>query len=159
MKLFYLFSIKYWKNHKKRLVSFLAIMVIAAASVSVMALFIRADKETEFDGFLTSYGDYDNVMWQITDEDVEKALSIEGIGAYGIFDELGYVGSEENGVSFKTACFRDKKSRDIYHMRCFDGGYPTKKDEIAIDKDAALQLGIKPAAGEKIKISKENTRL
>ena len=47
----------------------------------------------------------------------------------------------------------DDDAKDLYHVHLTEGRYPEAKGEIAIEKDAALRLGIKPVVGEEISVS------
>lgn len=47
----------------------------------------------------------------------------------------------------------DENAKELYYVHFVEGRYPQAKDEIAIEKDAALRLGIKPEIGEKITLS------
>lgn len=143
-------SVQYWKRHTGRLLTFLLIISIGSAALFSSALLIRSNKQMVLEEELCLLGEYDAILYNLTNEEYETIKQQAYISYAGSYLELGYAEKEDNGQLFKLASFEDDESEKMYHMSCLSGRYPIEKDEIAIDSDTAKRLGVKPEVGNRI---------
>lgn len=86
--------------------------------------------------------------------DAEQGVKDGLVENYGYAHILGYAYTNEKEMDQGTpVAWLDEEAKDLYYPRFQEGRYPASKGEIAIEKDAALRLGIKPVIGEKISFS------
>lgn len=145
-------SVKYWKKHKKRLLTLMAVTMIGAVALCMMALFIRSDKTIVLNRELDLLGDYDAVFYGLEENDIGLISQHEKVSASGYYRELGYAGIGGNS-KYKVISFPDEKSVELYHMSCTKGSYPKSEHEIAIDIGTAKELGVVPIPGQKLQLS------
>lgn len=151
-----LVSLRYWSNHKKRFFTLALTIIIGAAALCCAALMIRSNKVAEYnDRFDGEYGNYDLVIYEISDDVKEKLTALGGVHAYGSYSTLFQATNENASSTFKVAAFENEISENIYKLDCIRGNYPDKSDEIAIDVAAATAMGVLPFPGEKIKLQLE----
>lgn len=149
--LFSKISFSYWIHHKKRLFVFLLSIVLGCIALYSTGMLIRSNKQALLDLILNNVGDYEYIVFDISEEDAEKIAALERVDDSGKYYRLGYVISG-NGTRAGASCFEDKHSEDIYHMLCEDGRYPENENEIAIDKGTARFMGVIPEVGRKISL-------
>ena len=61
----YKLSVKYWSNHKRKMYTLAAIIVIGAAALCLVLLFIRSNKQNLLNKELDLLGDYDAMFFRI----------------------------------------------------------------------------------------------
>ena len=148
-------AINYWRRHKMR--AFVAFISIAVGSCAIFCsgMLIRSKKQSELDSYLDVIGDYEAIIYDVTKEQREQILKLNGITEGGCYYNLGYAGGgRDDGV--KIACFPDDRSCSLYHMSCVKGCYPERSGEIAIDMNTASLLGITPLPGESVNLDMYN---
>lgn len=149
--LFCKISAKYWRQHKKRFLTLASIIVLGTAALLSSSLLIRSEKQAVLDEELRLLGDYDIIIYDISDNDGKSISQNNAIKKYGKYYELGTVVSD-NGTQTNAACFDNESSQELYHMTCTRGRYPESSDEIAIDLNTAKSMGIKPYPNETVNI-------
>jgi len=147
-------SLSYWKFHKKNLVSLLSVMIIGVAALFAAALLIRSEKEQVLEKELKLLGDYDAIIYDISEETYENIQNLEGVSAAGAYYEVAVAGREgATSGAYSLVAFEDAASEEMYHMTCEEGGYPQNENEIAADASSLKKLGIMPEVGDTIILS------
>lgn len=150
--LFLQLSIRYWRKHKKRMLTLAAVTSIGAAALCLVALFIRSEKSLVLNRELDLLGNYDAIFYGLEQKDIGLISQHKKVSSCGYYRELGYVGV--GGSSrYKVVSFPDDKSVDLYHMSCTKGRYPESEKEIAIDINTAKELGVVPVPGQKVELT------
>ena len=146
-------SVKYWREHWKRLLTLITMIVMGAAVLCLTALFIRSDKMRLLNRELDMHGDYDAIFYEVTQQDVEKIADNKDVDGCGYYRELGYAGADgSESADYKVISFPDTASIEMYHMSCVKGTYPVKENEIAVDAGKAKELGVAPVPGSTVKL-------
>ena len=145
-------SLKYWANHKMRLFTLMLTLVFGVSALCCTALLIRSEKHAVLENALMINGNYDYVIYCISEKTAERIAQDECVDDLGMQYDLGYVKSE-SGAKEYAAAYLDEKSEDFDHMPCTRGHYPRKEDEVAMDLTSAAALGVKPYPGEKVTLS------
>lgn len=145
-------SIRYWRKHKKRLLTLAAVIIMGASALCLVALFIRSEKSFILDQTLDHLGNYDAIFYELEQKDIGLISQHEKVSASGYYRELGYAGINESSV-YKVISFPDDQSIELYHMSCTKGNYPTAENEIAMDANTAKELGIAPVPGQKLQLT------
>lgn len=145
-------SIKYWKSHKKRMITLATVTGIGAVALCLVALFIRSEKAFLLNRELDMLGDYDAVFYELDEKDMDLITEHEGVSFSGFYRELGYAGANDSS-DCKVISFPDDHSTDIYHMSCTKGNYPQKENEIAMDINTAKKFGVSPEPGQKVRLT------
>ena len=131
-------SVKYWREHWKRLLTLITMIVMGAAVLCLTALFIRSDKMRLLNRELDMLGNYDAVFYEVTQKDAEKIADNKDVDGCGYYRELGYAGADgSESADYKVISFPDTASIEMYHMSCVKGTYPLKENEIAVDAGKA----------------------
>lgn len=149
--LFSKISAKYWVNHKKRLLTFALIVILGTAALISSSLLIRSEKQAVLDEELRLLGDYDIIMYDISDKDGVDFSQNNAVKKFGKYYELG-TAVTDNGAETYAACFDSEDSENLYHMTCTRGRYPQNSNEIALDLNTAKSLGIKPYPDETVSL-------
>ena len=146
-------SVKYWREHWKRLLTLITMIVMGAAVLCLTALFIRSDKMRLLNRELDMLGNYDAVFYEVTQQDAEKIADNKDVDGCGYYRELGYAGADgSESADYKVISFPDTASIEMYHMSCVKGTYPVKENEIAVDAGKAKELGVAPMPGSTVKL-------
>lgn len=151
MPLFFKISVKYWLHHKKRLLTFASIVILGTAALLASSLLLRSEKQAILDEELRLLGDYDIIIYGISESDSNEISTNNAINKYGRYYELGSA-VFDNGSQTFAACFDSVSSEELYHMTCTRGNYPKNSNEIALDLNTAKSMGIKPYPNEKVNI-------
>lgn len=128
-------------------------LVVGSSALVFTALLIRSEKQRELDLLLDVSGDYDEIIYNATEEDYSLLKNSDIVSAVGEYVSSGYVGLPESDNKYRAAFFSDDASREIYHLSCIYGEYPQNDNEIAIDIRTAKLCGIEPKIGEHIKLN------
>lgn len=143
------------KQRKKQYTILIIGIILAMVFSSGTMFFISCTKSSneEFKSRTMGnfYGYYfacDNIV------DAEQGVKDGLVESYGYAHILGYAYTDEEKIDKGTpVAWLDDDAKDLYHVHLTEGRYPEAKGEIAIEKDAALRLGIKPVVGEEISVS------
>ena len=144
-------SIQYWLQHKRRLLTFMFVIIIGTIALYSSGMLVRSNKQAILDEELRILGNYDMILYSISEQDSSEISSKDYISSYGQYHEIGYVRSL-NGADSNAAYFDNNNSENLYYLTCTKGHYPQKNNEVAIDITTAKTLGIKPYPGEKIQL-------
>lgn len=150
--LFLQLSIRYWRKHKKRMLTLATVTVIGAVALCLVALFIRSEKSLVLNRELDLLGDYDAIFYELEQKDIGLISGHEKVSSSGYYRELGYAGIGESS-KYKVISFPDDKSVELYHMSCTKGSYPKLENEIAMDINTAKELGVVPVPGQKVQLT------
>lgn len=150
--LFLQLSIRYWRKHKKRMLTLATVTVIGAVALCLVALFIRSEKSLVLNRELDLLGDYDAIFYELEQKDIGLISGHEKVSSNGYYRELGYAGIGESS-KYKVISFPDDKSVELYHMSCTKGSYPKLENEIAMDINTAKELGVVPVPGQKVQLT------
>ncbi|MBQ7101975.1 MAG: ABC transporter permease, partial [Clostridia bacterium] len=86
--------------------------------------------------------------------DVEKGQKNGYIESFGYAYVQGWAYTDAEKQDKGTAIARlDEEAKKLYYVTVLEGRYPENKGEIALEKDAAVRLGIEPTVGSKITLS------
>ena len=144
-------SFRYWKKHKKRVFTLATVTILGAVAVCLVTLFIRSQKSLVLNQELDILGNYDAVFYELEQTDLPKISEYKNVSKCGYYRELGYVGNSEE-PKYKVVSFPNGQSADMYHMSCTEGDYPQSDNEVAMDINAAKELGIVPKPGQKVEL-------
>ena len=122
-------------------------MIIAVASIVAVGLLLRSEKEYLLKTELDYLGNYDGIIYDISENDYQKVKKLENIDKSGCYKEMGLCGTDSE-TKYKVVSFPDDTSVSLYHMTMKEGNYPEKENEIAIDSGVAKLLGLKPEIGK-----------
>lgn len=104
----------------------------------------------QFNKVLINYGDYDFMIYDVSDEDYQKMSNCDSILQTGIVNRIGIASTDEtNLVSYGIA---DENAYDMLSICLINGRYPEKENEIAASKEYLIKAGIQPVIGNTIEI-------
>ena len=142
-------------KHRKKQYAIMIIGIILAMVFSCsMILYFFSSYEALDKKYKDNYGRQDvicNVMG--SGEEVFKDVKEKGLAKdYGIAHLLGWVYTENEGVGFPIA-WLDDKAAEYSNISFIEGTYPTKDNEIAIEKTMLARLGIDAKVGDEITLN------
>ncbi len=86
--------------------------------------------------------------------DIEQGKKDGFIKQYGYGHIIGYGYTDEEKQEKGTPiAWLDDDAKQLYYVTVLEGRYPENEDEIALEADAAIRLGIEPKAGKEITLS------
>lgn len=143
------------KKRKKQYAVLIIGIVLAMVFSSATIFFISCTKSSNEEFKRRTMGNF--YFYLFADDgivDVEKGVRDGYVEEYGYAHILGYAYTQEKGVEQGTpVAWLDETAKELYYPYFEEGRYPEAKGEIAIEKDAALRLGINPEIGEQITLS------
>ena len=148
----YRLSIKYWTNHKRKMNTLAAVILIGAAALCIVLLFVRSNKQNILNKELDLLGNYDAVFYEVDHNDVRLISNNKNVIETGYYSELGYA-SVMYGSDYKVVSFPDEQSISMYNETCIKGRYPEDSNEIAVDISAMKEMGLPPVIGENIELT------
>lgn len=142
------------KRNKKRYITMIIGIVLAMVFSSSILLFVASSYETSVLHNKQAYGQQDCVMSsQQNDMNFFEDLRTKGfIESYGVCHSIGYgyTDYEKNGA---IVAWLDDKAKELQYQEIIAGVYPTKENEIAVEKDALLKLGYDETIGQEITLN------
>ena len=143
------------KQRKKQYTILIIGIILAMIFSSGTMFFISCTKSSNEEYQRRTIGDFYGYYFACEDfVDVEQGVKDGLVESYGYAHILGYAYTDEEKMEKGTpVAWLDEDAKDLYYVHFIEGRYPEAKGEIAIEKDAALRLGIKPVIGEKISFS------
>ena len=142
---------KYWFKHKRRLFSLELSLVLGVSGLMCAIFFSRTATLLKYENLLDSWGAYNFLIPQISQEDYEKYEhfdEFEKIGALGIGGECK--GKTNNSFIAGTL---DETGRELYHYPCREGDYPQNPDEIVASRKTLEAMGATPEVGTNVELS------
>lgn len=143
------------KQRKKQYTILIIGIILAMVFSSGTMFFISCTKSSNEEFNRRTMGNFYGYYFACEDfVDVEQGKKDGLVESYGYAHILGYAYSDAEEIDKGTpVAWLDEEAKDLYYIHLIEGRYPETKGEIAIEKDAALRLGIKPAVGEEISFS------
>ncbi len=143
------------KQRKKQYTILIIGIVLAMVFSSGVMFFISCTKSSNEEYKRRSTGNFYGYYFACEDfVDVEQGAKDGLVESYGYAHVLGYAYTDEEEIDKGTpVAWLDEEAKDLYYVHFIEGRYPEAMGEIAIEKDAALRLGIKPVVGEEISFS------
>ena len=143
------------KQRKKQYTILIIGIILAMVFSSGVMFFISCTKSSNEEYKRRSMGNFYGYYFACEDfVDVEQGAKDGLVESYGYAHVLGYAYTDEEEIDKGTpVAWLDEDAKDLYYVHFIEGRYPEAKGEIAIEKDAALRLGIKPIVGEEISFS------
>ncbi len=143
------------KQRRKQYTILIIGIILAMVFSSGVMFFISCTKSSNEEYKRRTMGNFYGYYFACEDfVDVEKGAKDGLVEAYGYAHILGYAYTDEEKMDKGTpVAWLDEDAKELYYVHFIEGRYPETKGEIAIEKDAALRLGIKPVVGEEISFS------
>ena len=143
------------KQRRKQYTILIIGIILAMVFSSGVMFFISCTKSSNEEYQRRTIGDFYGYYFACEDfVDVEQGVKDGLVESYGYAHILGYAYTDDEKMEKGTpVAWLDEDAKDLYYVHFIEGRYPEAKGEIAIEKDAALRLGIKPVVGEKISFS------
>lgn len=142
-------------KHRKKQYAIMIIGIILAMVFSCsMILYFFSSYEALDKEYQDNYGRQD-IICNVTGsgEEVFKDVREKKLAKdYGIAHLLGWVYTENAGVGFPVA-WLDDKAAEYSNISFIEGTYPTKDNEIAIEKTMLARLGIDAGVGDEITLN------
>ena len=143
------------KSRKKQytilIIGIILAMVFSSGTMFFISCTNSSNEEYKSRTMGNFYGYYfacDNIV------DAEQGVKDGLVESYGYAHILGYAYTDEEKIDKGTpVAWLDEEAKNLYYVHLTEGRYPEAKGEIAIEKDAALRLGIKPELGKEISVS------
>lgn len=136
------------KQYTILIIGIILAMVFSSGTMFFISCTNSSNEEFKSRTMGNFYGYYfacDNIV------DAEQGKKDGLVEDYGYAHILGYAYTDDEEIDKGTpVAWLDEEAKDLYYVHLTDGRYPEEKGEIAIEKDAALRLGIKPVVGEEI---------
>lgn len=149
MTLLRFFSFAYWKKHFHEKLIYFVTLTISCALLACLLLFLRSNRQLEFEWFLRRNGNFDSLLYSCTVDYEPFLREWDRVAELGGYYELGYA-SVSDGTKQRTACWLSEESEDLFYLPCEEGRYPRESGEVAIDYEIALQMGINPEVGKTV---------
>ncbi|MBQ7861965.1 MAG: ABC transporter permease [Clostridia bacterium] len=143
------------KQRRKQYTILIIGIILAMVFSSGVMFFISCTKSSNEEYKRRSMGNFYGYYFACEDfVDVEQGVKDGLVESYGYAHILGYAYTDEEKMDKGTSvAWLDEEAKDLYYVHLTEGKYPEAKGEIAIEKDAALRLGIKPELGKEISVS------
>ncbi len=143
------------KTRRKQYTILIIGIILAMVFSSGVMFFISCTKSSNEEFKRRGAGNFYGYYFACEDfVDVEQGVKDGLVESYGYAHVLGYAYTDEEEMDKGTpVAWLDEDAKELYYVHFIEGRYPESKGEIAIEKDAALRLGIKPVVGEKISFS------
>lgn len=149
MRVIPFFSIKYWSRHICEASYYILTVFCGCALLSAMLLLMQSSKQLELEGYLTTFGNYDNSLMNVSVEYEEALASWDRIKQLGGYYELGY-GSVNGDQNVRIGSFLNDASQELFYVACDQGRYPLNENELAIDETTAMEMGFYPEVGNTV---------
>ncbi|MDE5604724.1 MAG: ABC transporter permease [Eubacterium sp.] len=141
------------KTRKKQYAIMFVGIILAMVFSSSIVLYLFSSNETYLAQAKEKYGAQDGIVYSYNnDESVFRKAKEDGaITDYGLGHIIGYayVSDDEANMGMSVGWLEDK-AKEISHQSLLEGEYPTKENEIAVEKAALFKLGIDAKVGDEI---------
>ena len=141
------------KTRKKQYLIMIVGIILAMVFSSSVVLYLFSSNETFLEQARVKYGAQDAIIYSYdNDESAYRKAKQEGaVTDYGMGHIIGYayVSADEENMGTSVGWLEDK-AVEISNQSLLDGAYPTKENEIAVEKAALFKLGIDAKIGEEI---------
>lgn len=142
-------------KHRKKQYAIMIIGIILAMVFSCsMILYFFSTYEAMDKEYKDNYGRQDVICNVVgSGEEVFKNVKERGLAKdYGVAHLLGWVYNENEAAGFPIA-WLDDKAKEYSNLFFIEGSYPTKDNEIAIEKTMLARLGIDAKVGDEITLN------
>lgn len=140
------------RTRKKQYTLMIIGILLAMIFSSGVLFFLSCMQSSKQEQARRDIGDYYGYFYNPKDYiDVEKGQKNGYIESFGYAYVQGYAYTDAEKQNKGTAIARlDEEAKKLYYVTVLEGRYPENKGEIALEKDAAVRLGIEPTVGSKI---------
>ncbi|MDE6412838.1 MAG: ABC transporter permease [Eubacterium sp.] len=141
------------KTRKKQYAIMFVGIILAMVFSSSIVLYLFSSNETYLAQAKEKYGAQDGIVYSYNnDESVFRKAKEDGaITDYGLGHIIGYAYLEEDEANMGMSVgWLEDKAKEISHQSLLEGEYPTKENEIAVEKAALFKLGIDAKVGDEI---------
>lgn len=147
------------KMRKKRYAVMIIGILLAMVFSSGILFFVSSIISTNTENAKKAYGLQDGFITNVTEDDI-KGMKDKGIVSdYGFAHIIGLAtyGDENKEIALETpglfVGYYDDKTMDMSYISFIEGRYPQNKNEIALEKNAMLKLGIKANVGDTVTLN------
>jgi putative ABC transport system permease protein len=147
----------YLKSQKKKTISVLTAIILAAALSISMMILSRSNNQNAINTAEYINGKEHAIFTNMKVDEISRLKKEKGISEIATRELLGY-GKLKNGAGIAIEGF-DKKSIDMEGYSIRKGRFPIKQDEIAIEGWALRNLRLKNKLGQKINIQVESCQI
>ncbi|SHJ41470.1 putative ABC transport system permease protein [Clostridium cavendishii DSM 21758] len=150
-------SSRYLKKNKKRTILTMIGIILSVALISCIGMFISTIRHSMIEDTKNIYGDYHVAIVNARKYNIDNIKDKSMIDSYGLLDK------PEEGVPFIKdkeikVIKSDNESFKILMSKLLEGNFPTKDDEIAIEKWVLKFLEKPVKIGDEISVTdKDNT--
>ena len=134
------------KNSGRNLILFLSILLASFMLFSIFTVGITYFKMYRVQNIRLNGGDYDAVLYGITEEQREKCETDPGISRAGIIALSGYIESTEGDDTVEASCiWADRVYWDEIMEPAREwvkGGYPEKENEVMVTEEGLEKAGL-----------------
>ncbi|AUG58361.1 FtsX-like permease family protein [Acetivibrio saccincola] len=143
---------KYWMSHKKQALSILISIIIMSSAVMFISLLTRSEDRYSFHESLDMCGNFDEGLYNLTEEEIELLKEQEEIDLIGKTIVFGRIGSPDySDRTVAVGYFDDDIEKELMHLPISKGRFPEKEDEIAVEMSTLISMNIQPLVGGEIK--------
>ncbi len=141
------------KHRKKQYTLLIIGIILSMVFSSGFVFFVSSAVTSAIETHRFLYGEQSYICTNvITNEDIENVLN-ETYPKHGYGHILGSITSVAGDLESGTAVgWLEEDAEELYYQSLIEGEMPEKENEIAIEKDALLNLGIEYKLGEKITV-------
>lgn len=150
LKLFKYISYKYYKQHFSHVICIILPILICISSLLCIMQFKTSYETYQYNKVLSDYGDYDFLLYDMSDDDYLKLLDSDIVQEVGKLSRIGIVSSNDIFVSCGVA---DRSAADMLSINLIDGNYPEQENEVLVSKGFLTKTGVKPIVGNTIHIN------
>ncbi len=143
------------KTRKKQYTLMIIGILLAMIFSSSVLFFLSCMQTSKQEQARREIGNYYGYFYNPKDHiDVEKGQKNGYIEAFGYAYVQGWAYTDTEKQDKGTAIARlDDVAKKLYYVTVLEGRYPENKGEIALERDAAVRLGIEPVVGSRITLS------
>ena len=134
------------------------ICIILPIILCISSLFCILQLKTSYEMYqynkiLSDYGDYDFLIYDVSDEDYQKLSKCDSVQKVGKLYRIGAAEKNDVVVSYGVV---DSCASDMLSINLIDGKYPEKDNEALVSKEYLTRIGIHPIVGNKINVNLSN---
>ena len=144
------------KQRRKQYTILIIGIILAMVFSSSTLFFLYSSQETERAQHYKNYGYQDGLIRVEGDSEeiFQKAYEDGIVTDYGFAHIIGFGYTPEEGALMGTAiAWLDDNAKRLSNQLLIEGSYPEKENEIVIEKNALLRLGIDAQVGDEITLS------
>ena len=148
-KLFKYISYKYYLHHISHVICIILPIILCISSLFCILQLKTSYEMYQYNKILSDYGDYDFLMYDVTDEDYRKLSDSDYVQKVGKVYRIGTAVYNDVAVSYGVV---DSYASDMLSINLTDGRYPEKVNEIIVSKEYLTKIGLPSIVGNTISI-------